>query len=95
MRFRLKPIVSSTENVVPWLIKKQFLKLEKKKKKKVIIRMVNDNQTHSITMQVNSIYRYINQFMASPNSKLVIGKREIIQLIYMWFKGKQSYLPSY
>ena len=48
--------------------------------------MVNDNQTHSITMQVNSIYRCINKFMASPNSKLVIGKREIIQLIYMWFK---------
>jgi hypothetical protein len=56
MRFRLKPIVSSTENVVPWLIKKQFLKLEKKK---VIIsatlRMVNDNQTHSITMQVSTL----------------------------------------
>ena len=55
MRFRLKPIVSSTENVISWLIKKQFLKLEKKKKKKVIIRMVNDNQTHSITMQVSTL----------------------------------------
>jgi hypothetical protein len=61
MRIRLKTIVSKKENVISRLIKKKFLKLEKKKKKKkkVIIsatlRMVNDNQTHSITMQVSTL----------------------------------------
>jgi len=59
MRFKLKPIVSSTENVVPWLIKKHFLELEKKGILSATLRMVNDNQTHSITMQVSTLLIFV------------------------------------